>query len=155
MAPSHCLNQCWNFVDYTLRNKFQWTFNRNSYILSEENAFENYICEMFCFSFNVLTHWDQVVHIYIHQSTIPSLVQKMAWCQSSAKFTWPKGDNNKKNFHVQLTTILSSFFCRKTSYWSFNSFDFMGEKLHECFSTSAVFQRKIERINRPTRHVLL
>ena len=29
-----------------LRNKFQWNFNRNSYIFIQENEFENVICEM-------------------------------------------------------------------------------------------------------------
>ena len=27
-APSHYLNQCWNIVNWTLRNKLQWNFNR-------------------------------------------------------------------------------------------------------------------------------
>ena len=30
LAPSHYLNQCWNIVNWTLRNKLQWNFNRNS-----------------------------------------------------------------------------------------------------------------------------
>ena len=29
-APSHHLNQCWNMVNWTLRNKLQWNFNRSS-----------------------------------------------------------------------------------------------------------------------------
>ena len=45
-APSHYLNQCWNIVNWTLRNKLQWIFNRNSYIFIHENAFENVVCEM-------------------------------------------------------------------------------------------------------------
>ena len=40
------LNQCWNMVNGTLRNKLQWNINRNSYIFIQENAFENVICEM-------------------------------------------------------------------------------------------------------------
>ena len=30
--PSHCLNQCWNIVNWILTNKLQWHFKRNSYI---------------------------------------------------------------------------------------------------------------------------
>ena len=45
-APSHYLNQCWNIVNWTLRNKRQWNFNRNSYVFIQENAFENVVCEM-------------------------------------------------------------------------------------------------------------
>ena len=46
MAPSHYLNQCWNIVNWTPRNKLQWNLNRNSYIFIHVNAFENVICEM-------------------------------------------------------------------------------------------------------------
>ena len=38
--PSHYLNQCWCIVNYTLRNKFQWNFNRNSNIIIQEKVFE-------------------------------------------------------------------------------------------------------------------
>ena len=31
---------------WTIRNKLQWNFNRNSYILIQENAFENVVCDM-------------------------------------------------------------------------------------------------------------
>ena len=40
-APSHYLNQCWNIVHWTLRNKLQWNVNRNSYIFIKKNPFEN------------------------------------------------------------------------------------------------------------------
>ena len=45
-APSHYLNQCWNIVNWTLRNKLHWNFNRNSNIFIQENAIENGVCEM-------------------------------------------------------------------------------------------------------------
>ena len=35
-APSHYLNQCLNIVDWTLRNKLQWNFYRNSNIFIHE-----------------------------------------------------------------------------------------------------------------------
>ena len=40
------LNQCWNIVNWTLRNKSLWNFNQNSYIFIQENAFENVVCNM-------------------------------------------------------------------------------------------------------------
>ena len=40
------LNRCWNIVNWTLGNKLQWNYNRNSNIFIEENAFENVVCEM-------------------------------------------------------------------------------------------------------------
>ena len=45
-ATSHYLNQCWNIVNWILRNKLQWYFNRNSDIFIQENALENVVCEM-------------------------------------------------------------------------------------------------------------
>ena len=42
--PNPC--QCWNIVNWTLRNKLQWNFNRNSYIFIQENAFENVVWKM-------------------------------------------------------------------------------------------------------------
>ena len=46
LAPSHYLNQCWNIVNWTLRNKLQWDCNQNSHISIQENAFENVIWKM-------------------------------------------------------------------------------------------------------------
>ena len=44
--PSHYLNQCWNIVNWTLRNQLQWHFNKNSHIFIQENAFKIVVCEM-------------------------------------------------------------------------------------------------------------
>ena len=45
-APSHYLNQCWIIVNWTIGNKFQWNLNRNWYIFSQENAFQNVVWKM-------------------------------------------------------------------------------------------------------------
>ena len=45
MTPSHYLNQCWNIVNRTLRNKLRWKFYRSSNISIGENTFENVVCE--------------------------------------------------------------------------------------------------------------
>ena len=45
-VPSHYLNQWWNIVNWTYRNKLWWNFNRNSYIFIQENAFETGVWEM-------------------------------------------------------------------------------------------------------------
>ena len=46
MAPNHYLNQCWNIVNLTLRNKLQCNFDRNSNIFIKENVLEYVVCEM-------------------------------------------------------------------------------------------------------------
>ena len=45
-SPGHYLKQCWNIVNWTLRNKLQWNFIWISNIFIQENAFESVICEM-------------------------------------------------------------------------------------------------------------
>ena len=55
-APSDYQNQCWNNVNRTLGSKYQWNFNRNSYIFIKEKAFENIIRKMM-----VILHWPQYV----------------------------------------------------------------------------------------------
>ena len=55
-APSHYLNQCWDIVNWTLRNKLQWNFNWNSYLFIQENAIEMSSGKWrpFCLGLNVL-----------------------------------------------------------------------------------------------------
>ena len=48
MACSHqgtnnYLNQCWNIANWTLKNKLQWTLNRNWNIFIKKNAFKNVV----------------------------------------------------------------------------------------------------------------
>ena len=52
----HYLNQCWNIVNLNIRNKLQWNFKRNSYILIQDNGFENVVCEIttICLGLNVI-----------------------------------------------------------------------------------------------------
>ena len=38
--------QCWNIVNWKLRNILQWNINRNVYIFIEENAFESVVRKM-------------------------------------------------------------------------------------------------------------
>ena len=45
-ARSHELHQWWNIVNWTLRNKLQWNFNRNSNMFIQGNSLENVVCEM-------------------------------------------------------------------------------------------------------------
>ena len=45
-ALSHYLSQCYNIVNWTLRNKIQWNLTQNSYIFIQENAFENVVWKM-------------------------------------------------------------------------------------------------------------
>ena len=64
-APSHYLNQCWNIIDWTLRNTLQWNLSRNYNIFIQENVFESVVCEM-----AAILSRPQCVYIY--QSTVHS-----------------------------------------------------------------------------------
>ena len=45
-APSHYLYQCWNFVNWTFRNKLQWNLIRNWNIFIQENALQSVVWKM-------------------------------------------------------------------------------------------------------------
>ena len=43
--PSHFLNQCWVIANWTLRNRLQWNFSRNTKFFMNEYATENITCK--------------------------------------------------------------------------------------------------------------
>ena len=45
-SSSHFLNQCWNIVNWALKNKLYWNLNRISHIFINEYAFENVVWKM-------------------------------------------------------------------------------------------------------------
>ena len=56
-APTHYLNQCWNIVNWTLRNTLQWNRNSNSHIFVLHFKILSGNWPPFCFCLNVLrTH---------------------------------------------------------------------------------------------------
>ena len=52
--PSHYLNQCWNTVNWILRNKLQWDFNRKSNIFKKMHLKTSGKCWSFCLDLSVL-----------------------------------------------------------------------------------------------------
>ena len=46
LSPSRYLNQCWNIVNWTLKNKLQWNLNRKFIYFHEENAFTIVVWKM-------------------------------------------------------------------------------------------------------------
>ena len=45
-TPRHYVNQCWVIINWTLRDKIQWNFNRNKKLVIHENASEYIVCKM-------------------------------------------------------------------------------------------------------------
>ena len=94
MAPSHYLNQCWNIVNWTLRNKLQWTFNRNYNIFIHENAIESVVCEMV----TILSRPQcvEVVHcgLALTRRQAPLSEPMTVSLQTHICVTWPQWDNS-------------------------------------------------------------
>ena len=114
LAPSHYLNQCWNIVNWTLRNKLQWSPNQNSKIFIQENAFVNVVWKMAAIlsrpqyvsrfmSLNSLgpsdaiwhwRSWSTLVQVMACCLTAPShylnqcwlIITKVQWCSSEGNF---------------------------------------------------------------------
>ena len=80
MTPSHYLNQCWYIVNWSVRNKFKWNFDRDLYILIQENAFENVVCEMLYLTLLVL-----VAYIDHQLTDIPFW---KIWSHMAYGFSW-------------------------------------------------------------------
>ena len=57
LVSSHSLNQCWLIVNWTHRNKIQWTFDPNTNIFFEEKGFKMLLtkCEPFWSDLGLLT----------------------------------------------------------------------------------------------------
>ena len=82
MAPSHYPNQCWNSVNWALRNKLQWNVNRNSYIFIQENPFENVVWKM-----AAILSWPQCVNCASSPGT-NVVIHTPTWFHASFLFTW-------------------------------------------------------------------
>ena len=119
-------NQCWNIVNWTLGNKFQWNFNQNWNIFIEENTFENVVCEMLfissrpqCVNAEETGHWVSFKMFYCKFWSCEICVQeccivlKFEWCLSSSAAEMPIQFQN--DTIVQITNrLVSNTFCNKT-----------------------------------------
>ena len=98
-APSHYLNQCWNIVNLTLRNKLQWKFNRYSYIFNQKNAFENVVWKMAAIlsrpqCVKVLTIWPAFFRQQFHYHYLDNIVS--LWIQIPPAFL-PEGPTDNQS----------------------------------------------------------
>ena len=65
MAPSHYLNQCWDIVNWTIRNKLQWNFYWNSNI-EKMHLKMSAKWRLFCLGLNVLIEVPTLVRRHLH-----------------------------------------------------------------------------------------
>ena len=80
-------------VNWTIGNKLQWNFYRNSNIFFEENTFENVVCEMLFISCRPQCVKDRTSHKMPHQpsrvcsSGVPETVITTTWQQQRKYFS--------------------------------------------------------------------
>ena len=114
LSPSHYLNQCWNIVNLTPRNKLQWNIDWNSYISIQENGFEMVVCVM-----AAILSWPQCVN-----SLRPS---NCGWCHGSWWALIGSGDG----FLFDKKYCSKQKFCEVQSYPSIQSYShFMVSVVH-------------------------
>ena len=135
MAPSHYLNQCWNIVNWPLRNKFQWNFNRNSYIFIHENAFEKVVCKMAAILSRPQCLNAHVSSFYCtHNRRLNSFLAAKQCCVFGEFSSWPWYLLYFMHYYVILVPVVPRvntkidvlfrtygiiLFCGITFYWSF------------------------------------
>ena len=120
-APSHYLNQCWNIVNGTLRNKLQWNPKRNSYIFIQEMHLKMSSGKWrpFCPGLNVLTHWvwDKMVSIWRKPFSLNNYL-------SSIKISLKKkSPADRKSALYQVMACLQTGHKLLLPQWRLNSFD--------------------------------
>ena len=78
----------WNIVNWTLRNKLQWNFIRNSNIFIQQNALENVVCEMasICLGLNVLIPITYQASKFLNFVNL--LIQETIILQKKCHFPW-------------------------------------------------------------------
>ena len=135
------LVQCWNIVNWTLRNKLQWNLNRNSYIFIRENAFKNVVWKKVAILSRpqcvkglepVLEGWSQCTRARAKHSNVAAVRPRdCAYC--SHKSDWPVLTHwgRDKMAAVSQTTLSIAFSWKKMSelrlrfHWSL----FLGSQL--------------------------
>ena len=109
-APSHYLNQCWNIVNWTLRNKLQWNLNRNKYIFIQQNAFENVVWKLLA----ILSR-PQCVHVLA-----PCMNQPSQW------INWIGGNSSMNKLHSRgrdkMAAIFQTTFSNRFSWMKMYEF---------------------------------
>ena len=119
-------NQCWYFVNWTLRNKLQRNINRNSNIFIQKFAFEN-VCEMAAILFRLQ---------YVNVTQFGSIRH---WCNRVQR-------NRKSKTKTSLGIILWK--CRANGRWHYNATSLIGwahTQNHPCSTMH-------ERSQQHTRH---
>ena len=105
VAPSHYLNQCWNFVNWTPRNKVQWYSNRNPYVFIQENPFQNVVWKIM-----VILSRSQFVKADIKENVKASHYRPFMIGKSSVTAGFSPQKANNEESDCALVGIISNHF---------------------------------------------
>ena len=121
-APSHYLNQCWNIVNWTIRNKLQWNINQNSNIFIKKCVWKcrlwngsHFVLASMCWYYNPR---------YMHAITqIACLVYRLT-------FIWYGIDNSTSWLFGSFAGVNSIYACyhwrwKRESWWNINLSGFL------------------------------
>ena len=138
MAPSHYLKYCWNYVNWTLRNKLQWNFNRNSNIFIEENTFQNVVCEMSA----ILPRPQCVQHAVVHH--LASMSYSTASWKCDALLMQSSGKFQSKFKHLHSRHALQKVVSKMTAIWlgpKYVEINFHSRSLHSWCVSLQIFTK--------------
>ena len=77
-APSHYLNQCWVMLNWTLRNKLQWNFNKSFSFTKMHLKISSAKWQPFCPRGDELSYTLSIKLIHV----FPDVITTMSLCQS-------------------------------------------------------------------------
>ena len=144
-VPSHYLNQCWNIVNWTVRNKLHWNFNRNSNIFIQEIAFENVVCKMASILYR--PQWVIVLLVFFYQCVCLLLVLIVS--SETHKSTSKKpsiGTMLTTNQHVQQLVVFSvppatTNLAQCNSWFPMHCVDALRWNIRQLYVTKLCFQQ--------------
>ena len=121
------MNQFWNIVNSNLRNKLQCNFEQNSYIIIQENAFPNVVCQMAvnlswprCVKILLLSVNDEKLNflIFVRNFTLTHLFNKYGNHIQNCWLIWCHNEHDCVTNYQCLDCLLSRLFrhrSKKTS----------------------------------------
>ena len=121
----HYLNQWWNVVNWTQRNKFHLNFNRSSNLFIQENAFQHVVCKMAailsrpqCFkkTFDLLFLWQTLIYAAWSMSWL-------YWCPGNAG----SQGINSHDIDLVLTEFFFGFSTRGNNPFFQNMLEILGK----------------------------
>ena len=120
------VNQCWNIVNWNIRSKLRWNFNRNWYISLKKKMHLKILSAKWrpcCLSLNVLSH---------HHIRGPTVWSNQNISQGSHQLIMPGMSSSRSLFPAKIAALTCVWYDRLRSHWQrtgeFKFKSFIGSK---------------------------